>query len=197
MICILDHQDSFTYNIFAAFRKLGASAEVLSTSITTISQLRDRAAEIEAFVLSPGPGHPDEAHLFYEILSEYAGHKPVLGICLGHQAIVQHFGGKIIGAKKILHGKSVPVFHDQSSLFRNMPSSFLAMRYNSLEAHRELPGCLRLSAWNEYSGETSVMGVRHVDWPLYGVQFHPESVGTPQGFLLLKNFLFEVQNFSR
>lgn len=195
MILILDHQDSFTYNIFAALKSLGAQAQVLSTARTSLEDLKTLEKQMKGLILSPGPGHPSEATFFHQALALYAGKLPILGVCLGHQAIVQHYGGDIIASPKILHGHSVPVHHNGSSLYQDVPSPFLAMRYNSLEASIKLPESLQLTAWSEENGQISVMGVQHVTDALYGVQFHPESVGTPQGQLLLEQFLRKVQEY--
>jgi len=197
MIYILDHRDSFTYNIFAAFKKLGSPVEVHSTQVTSIEELQEKQHLIDAFVLSPGPGHPSEALLFHQVLQTYAGKKPILGICLGHQAIVQHYGGQILSAHQILHGHSVEIHHDRSILYEQMPNPFLAMRYNSLEANLSLPQCLQLSAWtNTSSGGKVVMGVEHTSESVFGVQFHPESVGSPQGSLVLSQFTKIINSFA-
>lgn len=193
MILILDHQDSFTYNIYAALKSLGAEAQVLSTTTTSIEDLRALEEHTQALILSPGPGHPSEARLFHQALEAYSGKLPILGVCLGHQVIVQYYGGEITSSQKILHGHSVPVHHDGSCLYLDLPSPFLAMRYNSLEASLKLPLCLQLTSWTEENGQKSVMGVQHVTDAVFGVQFHPESVGTPQGHLLIKQFLQRVQ----
>lgn len=193
MICILDHQDSFTYNIYAAFKSLGESAEVFSTASTSICELESRSAEIESFVLSPGPGHPDEALLFHEVLKKFSNQKPILGVCLGHQVIVQFFGGKIVKSPHIMHGKTVSLEHSNSGLYRNIPSPFQAMRYNSLEASYHFPEELELSSWSRKGDRTTVMGVKHKRHLIYGVQFHPESIGTPEGHFIFKNFLNEIR----
>ncbi|MCC6137941.1 MAG: aminodeoxychorismate/anthranilate synthase component II [Bdellovibrionaceae bacterium] len=190
MICILDHQDSFTYNIYAMIKSLGGGAQVLSTAQTTLGDLENK--NISAFILSPGPGHPDEATLFYEVLKNYAGKKPILGICLGHQAIARFYGASVQASKNILHGKAISVQHDSSALFEDMPKTFLAMRYNSLTVETSLSPHLLATAWTEEATGPAVMGLRHKHLDVSGVQFHPESVGTPEGKIILRNFLKKV-----
>lgn len=190
MISILDHQDSFTYNIYATIKALGGRAEVLPTATTSIADLENR--KISGFILSPGPGHPDEAKLFYEVLERYGGVVPIFGICLGHQAIAQFYGARVGPSKQILHGKSIPIQHDKSSLFEDVPNPFLAMRYNSLTVEPGLSPHLVTTAWSEEKNGPAVMGLRHKHLDVCGVQFHPESVGTPDGKTILKNFLKKI-----
>ncbi len=183
MILILDHNDSFTYNLVSALQTLNAKCRVVSTAapFSSWSQITD----VSGVILSPGPGHPRAATAFYMALDKYTSRVPVLGVCLGHQAIACHFGGSIEAAETIVHGKPVPVEHSGSAIFSGLPQPFQAMRYNSLTVHKKLPSDLELSAW---SGE-EVMGVRHRTYQVTGVQFHPESIGTPQGYRLIANFV--------
>lgn len=192
MICILDHQDSFTYNILATIKTLGGSAEVLSTQTTTLLDLESSNHKVSAYILSPGPGHPSEAQLFCQVLQRFAGQKPILGICLGHQAIAEFYGARVSASKNILHGKSVPVEHDGSLLFEDVPQSFLAMRYNSLTVEEALSPNLVATAWSVEDEGRAIMGIRHKYLDVSGVQFHPESVGTLHGKTILKNFLKKI-----
>ncbi|KGG11476.1 Anthranilate synthase [Prochlorococcus sp. SS52] len=152
----------------------------------SISQIKD--LDPQAIVLSPGPGNPDQSGVCLEVLSEFAGIKPILGVCLGHQAIAQTFGGKIVRAKELMHGKTSKVFHTGDHLFAGIPVPLVATRYHSLIADREsLPQCLEITAWLK---DGTIMGLRHKQFShLYGVQFHPESVLTEAGHHLLSNFL--------
>lgn len=188
MILILDHEDSFTYNIYAAVRALDSMCQVVSTRDAFVS-LDALVPTVKGLILSPGPGHPKDATLFYKALDLYLDKVPVLGVCLGHQAIARHFGADVLPAKEVVHGKSVSVEHDGKNLFKDMPSPFLAMRYNSLTVAQELTPGLAVTAW---SGD-DVMGLRHLDIDVQGVQFHPESVGTPEGIRLIANFVKHVK----
>lgn len=186
MIGILDHQDSFTYNIFSAIRSLSVKCQVEST---VHPKALENLGSLSGLILSPGPGHPKDASLFYRALEMYTGKIPILGVCLGHQAIAHYYGASIEPAVSIIHGKSVTVEHSGSPLYAQMPSAFLAMRYNSLTVNATLSPHLELTAW---SGE-EVMGLRHKEFDVEGVQFHPESVGTPEGLRILANFVHRVQ----
>lgn len=190
MICILDHQDSFTYNIFSVLKKRNANVQVFSTLKTKLIDLQSIEHKISAFVLSPGPGHPDEAHLFLDTIDFFKGKKPILGVCLGHQAVARYFGADVRAADTIVHGHSVSVEHNQSFLFAGITNPFLAMRYNSLTVDTHLPEALQTTAWGLEDG--SIMGLCHKNLQIYGVQFHPESVGTPQGERILSNFLKSI-----
>lgn len=183
MIVILDHQDSFTYNIYALLKSLGEEVKVLSTLDTQIHDIRN--LNITHLILSPGPGVPREAPLFFDALDEFQNKVPILGICLGHQAIAEFFGGVVGPSANIQHGKIISVKHEATTLFDGMNHEFSAMRYNSLSVKTPLPKTLVATAWCD--GE--IMALRHRDLPIEGVQFHPESVGTPEGKKILINFI--------
>jgi anthranilate synthase/aminodeoxychorismate synthase-like glutamine amidotransferase len=187
LILILNSQDSFTYNIYACFKNMGANVRVDDTKIITMSEIDALQADIEGFVLSPGPGRPEEEKLFFDVLNKYASLKPILGVCLGHQAIAQFFGGVVVGAEVICHGRVSRIHHDGSSLYKGVPQNFPAMRYNSLLVSEKLPDCLIKSAWNT-ENPSEIMGIRHKNYNVEGVQFHPESIGTPDGRTLFENF---------
>jgi anthranilate synthase/aminodeoxychorismate synthase-like glutamine amidotransferase len=183
---MIDNYDSFTFNLVQYFRILGAEVRVeRNDAIST--------AEIESFtpsaiIISPGPGHPGEAGISLEVIQSFTGRIPILGVCLGHQAIVQAFGGDVVRASKIMHGKTSRIRSDGKGVFHGVEGSFEAMRYHSLVAKREtLPSELAISAESEDDHE--IMGVRHKGFPLEGIQFHPESIMTIIGKRLLRNFL--------
>ena len=185
MIFVLDNYDSFTYNLVQAIGKLGAVVRVERNDKITADDVL--ALEPEGIVFSPGPGRPEDAGNMPEILARCAGIIPMLGVCLGHQMIGMHFGGKVIPAAKLVHGKSTRIFHDQKELYRGLPDPFEGGRYHSLAVEESsLPDCLEISARAE-DGE--IMGVRHRELAIEGVQFHPESILTPQGDMLISNFL--------
>lgn len=185
MLLIIDNYDSFTYNLAQYFSELGAGVEVRrndSLAAGDIEKIRP-----SGLVLSPGPGRPENAGITNEVISRYAGKIPILGVCLGHQAIGSVFGGSVVRSKRVMHGKTSMVFHDGRGVFRGIPSPFSAIRYHSLVVEREgIPGCLEVSAWTE-DGE--IMGLRHKNHNLEGVQFHPESIMTDHGYSILRNFL--------
>ena len=182
MILLIDNYDSFTYNLAHLFGELGAEVTVRRNDAIT----PEEAEELEPsyLVISPGPGVPSDAGVSIELVKRLGPQMPTLGVCLGHQAIVQAFGGTIGPAKKLVHGKSSAVHHDGLGIFAELPQDFEAGRYHSLAA-REVPDCFEISA----SGDGEVMAVRHKRFPIDGVQFHPESVLTPAGSELAKNFL--------
>lgn len=185
MIFILDNYDSFTYNLVQAIGKLGAAVRVERNDKVSAADVL--AMRPEGIVFSPGPGRPEEAGNMPEILAGCASKIPILGVCLGHQMIGLHFGGKVIPAARLVHGKSTRVFHDGKSLYRGLADPFEAGRYHSLAVEESsLPSCLEISSRAE-DGE--IMGLRHRELPVEGVQFHPESILTPQGDLLISNFL--------
>lgn len=185
MILVIDNYDSFTYNLVQYLGELGESPEVRRNDQITLGEIREMAPE--AIILSPGPGRPEEAGICPELVRRFAGHIPILGVCLGHQVIARVFGGKVVRAGRLMHGKTSPVLHDGKTLFRGLPSPFEAMRYHSLIVDREsLPAELVITA---ETPEGEVMALRHRDCPLEGVQFHPESVLTEEGKRLLANFL--------
>jgi len=189
MILIIDNYDSFTYNLVQYLRMLGAEVQVHRNDEITVSQIETLAPV--GIVISPGPGHPSEAGVSLDVITTFMGRIPILGVCLGHQAIVHALGGEVVRAKNIMHGKTSRVrvvASEARSLFDGITGPFEAMRYHSLVAKREtLPPCLTITAESEDDGE--IMAVRHREYPLEGIQFHPESIMTIIGKRLLRNFL--------
>ncbi|MBI4443234.1 MAG: aminodeoxychorismate/anthranilate synthase component II [Acidobacteria bacterium] len=185
MIFILDNYDSFTYNLVQALGELGAQIQVRRNDQVTVAQIKSLAPE--AIVLSPGPGRPRDAGILMETIRHFAGKVPILGVCLGHQAIGEVFGGKVVSAPSLVHGKTTEVLHDGKTLFRGLPRPFAAARYHSLVVDpRSIPHILEVSATTP---DGVVMGLRHKKLPVEGVQFHPESILTAAGPKLLQNFL--------
>ena len=185
MLLMIDNYDSFTYNLVQYFGELGETVEVFRNDEITLERIKTLNAQ--RIVISPGPCTPNEAGVSLSLLKEYGGQVPTLGVCLGHQSIGQAFGGKIVHAKQIMHGKTSPIYHHDMGVFQGLPNPFTATRYHSLVIEREsLPDCLEITAWTE-DGE--IMGVRHKLLPIEGVQFHPESILSEHGHQLLRNFL--------
>ena len=185
MYLLIDNYDSFTYNLVQEMRSLGASIDVVANDKIDVEGIAARRPE--ALVFSPGPGNPDSAGVTLAAIKAFAGKLPMLGICLGHQSIAQAFGAKIVRAKKLMHGKTSRIRHDGKGIFAGLPQNFEAMRYHSLAVERSsLPDCLEVSAESE-DGE--IMGLRHKTLPIESVQYHPESIGTPEGIGQLRNFL--------
>lgn len=186
MLLLIDNYDSFTFNLVQFFGDLGVDCVVKRNDALKVSEVL--ALKPEAVVLSPGPCTPNEAGICLSLVKEAAKAKlPLLGVCLGHQAIGQAFGGQIVRAPEPVHGKTSPVFHENSDLFEGLPNPFTATRYHSLIVQRDtMPDCLLPTAWTE---DGIIMGLRHVDLPIYGVQFHPESIATSHGHEILGNFL--------
>lgn len=185
MILMIDNYDSFTYNLVQAFRGLGADMQVVRNDKIDVDGIRALAPA--AIVLSPGPGNPDSAGITLEAVKAFAGAVPMLGICLGHQSIAQAFGGKIVHARRLMHGKTSPISHDGRGMFAGLPQGFAAMRYHSLAVDRgTLPECLEISA---ESDDGEIMGLRHRTMPIESVQYHPESIGTPEGERQIMNFI--------
>jgi anthranilate synthase component 2 len=185
MLLLLDNYDSFTYNLYHYLGELGATATVLRNDALTVADAL--ALRPEAIVISPGPCDPDRAGISVDLVREAAGVCPILGVCLGHQAIAQAFGGRIVPAPLIMHGKVSEIEHAGDDLFRGLPSPFLATRYHSLVAEpASLPACLEVTARTR---DGVIMAVRHRELPIHGVQFHPESIETTHGHRLLENFL--------
>ncbi len=189
MVFVLDNYDSFTYTLVQYLGELGAEVEVRRNDQVTVAEIE--ALRPERIVVSPGPCTPQEAGISIELIRHFAGKVPVLGVCLGHQALGAAFGGKVIRAKNLMHGKTSQVEHDGKTIFRGVSSPMTATRYHSLiVADEELPAELEVSAWTHDSDGTRViMGLRHRKFPVEGVQFHPESVLTAEGKKLVKNFL--------
>jgi len=185
VILLLDNYDSFTYNLAQYLGELGCQVEVHRNDRISVEQIAQRKPE--RIVISPGPCTPQEAGISVEMVQKLAGKIPILGVCLGHQAIGAAFGGKIIRAPKLFHGKTSQIRHDGSGVFRGLPNPFTATRYHSLIVERKsLPAQLQVTAETD---DDIIMGIQHRDYPLMGVQFHPESVLTDSGKQLLKNFL--------
>ena len=193
MILMIDNYDSFTYNIVQEFGMLGADVRVVKNDAIDCAGIA--ALRPAALVFSPGPGNPDTAGVTLAAVKAFAGKVPLLGICLGHQSIAQAFGGRIVGAKRLMHGKTSQLKHDGRGLFRGFPQGMEVMRYHSLAVERAtLPDCFEISAEAE-DGE--IMGIRHRTLPVESVQYHPESIGTPDGIRQLRNFLDLVQEAAR
>ena len=190
MILLIDNYDSFTYNVYQYLGELGAEVSVVRNDEITVAQIERLAPE--KIVISPGPCTPNEAGISLEVIKRFAGDIPLLGICLGHQAIGQAFGGEVRRARTVMHGKTSPIQHEGKGVFRGLPQPMTATRYHSLIVGWDsLPDCLEVTAWTETSeGEKDeIMGLRHRTLPVEGVQFHPESIFSPQGKTLLENFL--------
>ncbi|MEM9624221.1 MAG: aminodeoxychorismate/anthranilate synthase component II [Pseudomonadota bacterium] len=189
MILMIDNYDSFTYNIVQYMTELGAEVSVHRNDEISIDQIRRLAPE--KIVISPGPCTPNEAGISLEVVSKFGGHIPILGICLGHQSIGQAFGGEVIRADEVMHGKTSMMHHSGQGVFANLPNPFEATRYHSLVVAKDtLPDCLEVTAWTERDGTMhEIMGFRHKDLAIEGVQFHPESILTEAGHDLLNNFL--------
>jgi anthranilate synthase/aminodeoxychorismate synthase-like glutamine amidotransferase len=185
MILLLDNYDSFTYNLYQYLGELGADVRVVRNDETTAGEVV--ASGPEAVVISPGPGTPDQAGISLDLIRRCAGRVPLLGVCLGHQALGQAFGGKVVRAPRLMHGKTSEIEHDGRGVFAGLPRPFTATRYHSLVVDPgSVPECLEVSAWTDGG---VVMGLRHRELPLEGVQFHPESILTAAGKDLLRNFL--------
>ena len=185
MLLMIDDYDSFTYNLVQYFGELGEDVRTLRNDELTLDDIVQLAPD--RICISPGPKSPAEAGISIDVLKEFKGKLPILGVCLGHQAIGAAFGGKVIRAKQVMHGKTSPVHHTGVGVFAGLPSPFTVIRYHSLAIEREsLPDCLEVTAWTE-DGE--IMGVRHKEFDVEGVQFHPESILSEHGHAMLKNFL--------
>jgi len=186
MIVVIDNYDSFTYNLVQYFQELIPDVRVFRNDAITPAGIE--ALKPDHLVISPGPGNPDSAGISMEAIQHFAGKIPVLGVCLGHQALGQAYGGVIVRADRLMHGKTSPILHDGKTLFQTLPQNFQATRYHSLLVERKsLPACMEITAWTQ---EGEIMGIRHKTVPaLEGVQFHPESILTTEGKTLLANFL--------
>jgi anthranilate synthase/aminodeoxychorismate synthase-like glutamine amidotransferase len=185
MILMIDNYDSFTYNLVHSIAGLGEEVRVERNDALCLEDIRQMKPA--AIFISPGPCSPKEAGISVEVIRHFSAALPILGVCLGHQAIGYAFGGEVVRAKRIMHGKTSMIFHDGQTIYRGLPNPFEATRYHSLIVEREtLPKCLEISAWTEH-GE--IMGVRYPGYQVEGVQFHPESILTPSGDLLIKNFI--------
>jgi anthranilate synthase/aminodeoxychorismate synthase-like glutamine amidotransferase len=184
-VLVLDNYDSFTFNLVQYLGELGAACEVVRNDALSVNELAGRAPD--GLLISPGPCTPNEAGISLEAIRALSGRIPILGVCLGHQAIGQAFGGKVVRAKRLMHGKTSPILHAGDGIFASIPSPFEATRYHSLLVEREsLPACLKVTAW---TAEGEIMGLRHESLDVEGVQFHPESILTLEGKALLSNWV--------
>jgi|TARA_B110000093_G_scaffold36379_1_gene38002 anthranilate synthase/aminodeoxychorismate synthase-like glutamine amidotransferase len=185
MLLVIDNFDSFTYNLVQYFGELGVEQQIYRNNAITVEQ----ALELnpDRVMISPGPCSPNEAGVSLAMIAAFAGIKPLLGVCLGHQSIGQHFGGKVVRAERLMHGKTSPVKHQDTDIFAGLPNPMEATRYHSLLIERAtLPDCLKVTA---ETNEGEIMGIAHKDLPVWGVQFHPESLATQEGMKMLENFL--------
>ena len=190
MILMIDNYDSFTYNLVQYLGELGAEVVVHRNDQITVDEIRQMNPE--KIVISPGPCTPNEAGVSVETINAFTGKVPLLGVCLGHQSIGQAFGGKIVRAREIMHGKTSLIYHDNTGLFKGLPNPFQATRYHSLIIEEStLPDSLRINAWTQLDdgSRDEIMGVTHKEFTVVGMQFHPESILTPEGHDMLKNFL--------
>ncbi|MFZ7096807.1 anthranilate synthase component II [Luteimonas dalianensis] len=190
MLLMIDNYDSFTWNLVQYLQALGAEVRVERNDALTVEDIQ--RLRPERIVISPGPCTPNEAGVSLEVIGRLGATTPILGVCLGHQAIGQAYGGRVIRAKRIMHGKTSPVRHRGQGVFQGLPDGYVATRYHSLVVEREsLPDCLEVTAWTELEdgGVEEIMGLRHREHPVEGVQFHPESILTEHGHALLQNFL--------
>jgi anthranilate synthase/aminodeoxychorismate synthase-like glutamine amidotransferase len=185
MIVVIDNYDSFTYNLVQYLGMLGAEMVVLRNDETSIPDIE--SLQPERIMISPGPCSPNEAGLSCEVIEHFSGQVPVFGVCLGHQCIAQVFGGKVVRAERLMHGKTSEMHHGESGVFAGLPNPFIATRYHSLIVDRgSLPDELEITAWTD---EDEIMGLKHKELPVHGVQFHPESVLTQGGMQMMENFL--------
>lgn len=187
MILVIDNYDSFTYNLVQYLGELGQQIEVRRNDEIDLAGIE--ALKPDHILISPGPCTPNEAGISLALIDHFKGKLPILGVCLGHQSIGQIFGGDVIRAERLMHGKTSPIHHDGKTIFKGLPTPFTATRYHSLIVKREtLPDCLEISA---ETAEGEIMGLRHKEYPIEGVQFHPESIITDHGHQILRNFLNE------
>ncbi|EHF3820408.1 aminodeoxychorismate synthase component 2 [Salmonella enterica] len=185
MILLIDNYDSFTWNLYQYFCELGAEVQVRRNDALTLAHID--ALNPQKIVISPGPCTPNDAGISLAVIRHYAGRIPMLGVCLGHQAMAQAFGASVVRAAKVMHGKTSSVTHNGQGVFRGLPSPLTVTRYHSLIVDpATLPECFEITAWSETQ---EIMGIRHREWDLEGVQFHPESIHSEQGHALLENFL--------
>jgi len=187
MILLIDNYDSFTFNLYQILSELGAEVDVVRNDKISLDQIEERLAEIERIVVSPGPCTPHDAGISMSVIERFGSRLPILGVCLGHQSIGAVYGGKVIRAPQLMHGKTSQIFHNGVGVFRGLPSPFTATRYHSLIVERSsLPTVLEITAETE---DGTIMGLRHREFDVEGVQFHPESILTPVGKELLANFI--------
>ena len=194
-ILMIDNYDSFTYNIVQYLYELGAEVDVRRNDKVSIQQIKDMN-DIDAIVISPGPCSPKEAGISVDVIKEFKGKLPILGVCLGHQSIGAAFGAEIVKAKCLMHGKTSMIYHNEKDLFEGIPNPFEAVRYHSLVIDRNtLPEDIEITAWTKEDDE--IMGIKHKKFPIYGIQFHPESILTSYGKDILRNFLKLAEKFNR
>ncbi len=187
-ILMIDNYDSFTYNLVQYLGELGAEVETVRNDSVSVDDIRNIAPE--GIVMSPGPGTPDDAGICLEVVAELGDSTPLLGVCLGHQCIGQAYGGRVVRARRIMHGKTSMIEHTGKGVFSSLPQPFEATRYHSLILENEsVPDCLEVTAWTDFEGRREIMGLKHESHPVEGVQFHPESILTRCGHDLLRNFL--------
>ena len=187
MLLVIDNYDSFTYNLVQYFGELGAEIEIRRNDKVTVDEIKDMSPE--KICISPGPCTPNEAGISCEVIREFGPSIPLLGVCPGHQSIGQVYGGEIVRAERLMHGKTSPILHTGKGVFADIPSPFEATRYHSLIIRRDsFPDCFEITAEAE-TEEREIMGLKHKEYPIHGVQFHPESILTGEGMKLLKNFL--------
>lgn len=185
MILMIDNYDSFTYNLVQYLGELGQRVKVYRNDALSIGEIKK--LDPAKIVISPGPGRPEDAGISCEVIRQFSGKIPILGVCLGHQAIGYVFGAKIVGAKKLMHGKTSRIYHNKKDIFKGIANPFLATRYHSLLVDKKsLPDCLEITA---FTAEDEIMGLRHKVYPVWGVQFHPESILTKSGKQILDNFI--------
>ncbi|MGY0797566.1 anthranilate synthase component II [Lysobacter sp. A286] len=190
MLLMIDNYDSFTWNIVQYLQTLGAEVQVIRNDELSVPQIA--ALEPERIVISPGPCTPNEAGVSIDLIRQLGARTPILGVCLGHQALGQCYGGDVVRAKTIMHGKTSRIRHEGKGVFAGLPDAYEATRYHSLVVSREtLPACLEITAWTDHADGSfdEIMGLRHREHPVEGVQFHPESILTEHGHALLKNFM--------
>jgi anthranilate synthase component II len=189
MILMIDNYDSFTYNLFQYLCQLGAEVKVVRNDAVELAELDNW--NIDGIIISPGPGVPETAGISVSVIKHFSGKLPILGVCLGHQSIGYAFGGKVVPAKRLMHGKTSTITADGKHIFQGIHKPFQAMRYHSLAVSRnEFPSCLEITAESE---DSEIMGIRHRNHPTEGIQFHPESIMTPVGKRLLRNFLKQMK----
>ena len=189
MLLLLDNYDSFTYNVYQLLTNLGAEVEVVRNDVTTVDEIR--AKKYKGIVISPGPGLPKDAGITEDVIRELGTETPILGICLGHQAIGEVFGGRVVRAKEIVHGKASPIRHHGTGIYRNIHAGTQVARYHSLIIEREsLPDVLEITS---DLGDGTIMGVRHKTLPIEGIQFHPESILTHDGRAMMENSLTDIE----
>ncbi|WP_027010016.1 aminodeoxychorismate/anthranilate synthase component II [Conchiformibius kuhniae] len=192
MLLFIDNYDSFTYNIVQYLAQLGQNVQVSRNDDISLNQIAELNPDY--LLIGPGPCTPKEAGISVAAMRHFAGKIPILGVCLGHQAIGEAFGGKVVRAQTLMHGKTSPVHHHGTGVFRNLPNPVVCTRYHSLVIERaSLPDCLDITAW---TADGEIMGVRHRDYPIEGVQFHPEGLLTEHGHDMLRNFLEEFQDYA-